>query len=559
MAEGKPIFRIDELIEALLKGSPSDPVYLQVGSKKYGIDKIETGVIRVKSGKKTQDAETVVQTLRRFATGAPKEEETGVAWRIVGVGGGTAIRSVKYEGGKIIVRTLANEGKGRAAESFEAECWSCGQDHNTDKADMLSCSKGYDHVVCSDKECKTAHNQDCGMCWKCGTTLVECVGCKHEGKTMGDYMRCPECAERGGEDDPHLGWFCCSECWDENTVTMTELSAESFEAEVICITCDRGFPPQNGIRRAQGWECLACSKGESWGGETFAAPLVCPGCSADLIQVREYSVTVCKDCGRQLTEQDYYNEEHWGETPPLKQDELDAEGEPDRGSGKCVCGVNCVCECGCAETGVCNCGDVCPCDCGCGVKNAEEFDPKGHRNWGIENESTGRAKCKVCGQSILKGQKSVFLYGAGYGRKQVHSDPADCSQLRNAEDDSPTYTPEAYDPLTESPTDYDPKAKTFAAASKRKSKRRRKSDKRRAATPAKRAWNNKVSTKISTIMADYEKTGKIGNSRPKNKAAAMKQAIAVAYSICAREYKKGGKRLPAGIKAAEGEKSRPFR
>jgi len=286
MTEGKPIFRIDELIEALLKGSPADPVYLQVGSKKYGIDKIETGIIRVKSGKKTQDAETVVQTLRRFATGAPKEEETGVAWRIVGVGGGTAIRSVKHEGGKIIVRTLANEGKGRAAESFSAE-------------------------------------------------------------------------------------------------------------------------------------------------------------------------------------------------------------------GKCVCGVNCVCECGCAETGVCNCGDACPCDCGCGVKNAE--------------------------------------------------------------DDSPTYTPEAYDPLTESPTDYDPKAKTFAAASKKRSKRRKSSDRRRAATPAKRSWNTKVSSKISTIMADYDKTGKIGNARPKNKAAAMKQAIAVAYSICAREYKTAGKRLPSGIRAAEGEKSHPFR
>jgi hypothetical protein len=50
-----------------------------------------------------------------------------------------------------------------------------------------------------------------------------------------------------------------------------EKEAETFEAEVICITCDRGFPPQNGIRRAQGWECLACSKGESWGGETFAS------------------------------------------------------------------------------------------------------------------------------------------------------------------------------------------------------------------------------------------------------------------------------------------------
>jgi hypothetical protein len=347
MAEGKPIFRIDELIEALLKGSPSDPVYLQVGSKKYGIDKIETGVIRVKSGKKTQDAETVVQTLRRFATGAPRDEDTGVAWRIVGVGGGTAIRSVKHEGGKIIVRTLANEGKGRAAESFEA----LGDPD-------APYDEGYDDE------------------------LDESLG------------------ERDGPE------------------SSKSQSMRSRRRESIGTEKSMGRRPYSGVRT------------------------------------------------------------------------MDAEG-------KCVCGVNCICECGCAETGVCNCGDACPCDCGCGVKDAE--------------------------------------------------------------DNSPTYTPEAYDPLTESPTDYDPQAKTFAAASKRKSKRRRKSDKRRAATPAKRAWNNKVSTKISTIMADYEKTGKIGNSRPKNKAAAMKQAIAVAYSISAREYKKTGKRLPSGIKAAEGEQSRPFR
>ncbi len=414
MGDGKPIFRIDELIEALLKGSPADPVYLQVGSKKYGIDKIETGVIRVKSGKKTQDAETVVQTLRRFATGAPKEEETGVAWRIVGVGGGTAIRSVKYEGGKIIVRTLANEGKGRAAES-----------------------------------------------------------------------------------------------------------------------------------------------------QSFAAPLVCPGCSADLIQVHEYSVTVCKDCGRQLTEQDYYNQEHWGETPPLKQDELDAESfgaeeipegdcdhittdasgtclhccmtaaeqrnermdEPDRGSAKCVCGVNCVCE----------------------VKNPHYVKGSGG--------TPHIGDCDVCGSkgSLLEDTRILHIVtcdNCGAFNEEIYDAESD---------DSPTYTPEAYDPLTESPTDYDPKAKTFAAASKKKSKRRKKSDRRRAATPAKRAWNTKVSTKISTIMAEYDKTGKIGNSRPKNKAAAMKQAIAVAYSIAAREYKTSGKRLPAGVRYAEGEKSRPFR
>ena len=40
-----------------------------------------------------------------------------------------------------------------------------------------------------------------------------------------------------------------------------------FGAEVMCITCNRGFPTENGIRRGQGWECLACSKGESWAAE----------------------------------------------------------------------------------------------------------------------------------------------------------------------------------------------------------------------------------------------------------------------------------------------------
>ena len=34
-----------------------------------------------------------------------------------------------------------------------------------------------------------------------------------------------------------------------------------------------------------------------------------------------------------------------------------------------VCGIDCVCDCGCAESGVCNCGESCPCDCGCGVES----------------------------------------------------------------------------------------------------------------------------------------------------------------------------------------------
>jgi hypothetical protein len=115
----KPLFRIEELIEALLKGSPNDPVYLRVGSSTYGIEAIDNGSIRVKSGKDTQDATQVVKTLRRYASGTPKGEDTGIAWRIVGVGGGTAIRSVSYSNGKIVVRTLANEGKKMDAE-FES-------------------------------------------------------------------------------------------------------------------------------------------------------------------------------------------------------------------------------------------------------------------------------------------------------------------------------------------------------------------------------------------------------------------------------------------------------
>ena len=65
-------------------------------------------------------------------------------------------------------------------------------------------------------------------CWDCGTTLDECVGCKRDRRRKADYMYCPECEDEGFDSD--LGWFCCGECWDENTVTSTKLRAESFEA-----------------------------------------------------------------------------------------------------------------------------------------------------------------------------------------------------------------------------------------------------------------------------------------------------------------------------------------
>jgi len=51
-----------------------------------------------------------------------------------------------------------------------------------------------------------------------------------------------------------------------------------------------------------------------------------------------------------------------------------------------------------------------------------------------------------------------------------------------------------------------------------------------------------VSKKIATIMRDWKKTGKIGNSTPKNAKAAQQQAIAVAFSMAARKGFKGTKR-----------------
>jgi len=51
-----------------------------------------------------------------------------------------------------------------------------------------------------------------------------------------------------------------------------------------------------------------------------------------------------------------------------------------------------------------------------------------------------------------------------------------------------------------------------------------------------------VSKKIATIMRDWKKTGKIGNSTPKDAKAAQQQAIAVAFSMAARKGFKGVKK-----------------
>jgi hypothetical protein len=117
-----------------------------------------------------------------------------------------------------------------------------------------------------------------------------------------------------------------------------------------------------------------------------------------------------------------------------------------------------------------------------------------------------------------------------------------------AAESSPDYDASAYDPLSESasPSGYDPV--TFEAPKGKKTKAKKE-------MTYKQSHNAIVSTTIRTLMHDYDRTGKVGNSSPKNRGAALKQAIAIAYSKTNQAYKRSGKRLPSGVKRAEGEDS----
>ena len=56
--------------------------------------------------------------------------------------------------------------------------------------------------------------------------------------------------------------------------------------------------------------------------------------------------------------------------------------------------------------------------------------------------------------------------------------------------------------------------------------------------PLKTGKSNKaVSANIQTLVDDYQAKGKIGTSRPKKKAAAVKQATASAYAKAVRASK----------------------
>jgi hypothetical protein len=56
--------------------------------------------------------------------------------------------------------------------------------------------------------------------------------------------------------------------------------------------------------------------------------------------------------------------------------------------------------------------------------------------------------------------------------------------------------------------------------------------------PLKSGKSNKVvSANVQTLVDDWQVKGKIGSSRPKNKQAAVKQAVAIALSKAGRKRK----------------------
>ena len=59
--------------------------------------------------------------------------------------------------------------------------------------------------------------------------------------------------------------------------------------------------------------------------------------------------------------------------------------------------------------------------------------------------------------------------------------------------------------------------------------------KKRRSNISLRKKNDFVSDKISLIMKEYKTNGMVGRSKPRNKKAAQRQAVAIAYSMAERE------------------------
>jgi len=88
-------------------------------------------------------------------------------------------------------------------------------------------------------------------------------------------------------------------------------------------------------------------------------------------------VVFCETCAQSEDNAHWFNAEDSPE--PTFDDGITGQDGPSAeptnadfsAEGVCGCGIDCVCDCGCAESGVCNCGESCPCDCGCGVESFE--------------------------------------------------------------------------------------------------------------------------------------------------------------------------------------------
>ena len=52
---------------------------------------------------------------------------------------------------------------------------------------------------------------------------------------------------------------------------------------------------------------------------------------------------------------------------------------------------------------------------------------------------------------------------------------------------------------------------------------------------SKRKKNDFISDKISVIMKEFDETGMVGRSAPRNRRKAQKQAVAIAYSMADRQ------------------------
>jgi len=57
--------------------------------------------------------------------------------------------------------------------------------------------------------------------------------------------------------------------------------------------------------------------------------------------------------------------------------------------------------------------------------------------------------------------------------------------------------------------------------------------------PLKRGKSKKtISSNVKELVDTYKKTGKIGTSKPKSKKAAIKQSVAIAYSVARKSKRK---------------------